>query len=339
MLIKRVLKVAPNVGAWFKRSIWLLFFLSIILLTAYSIQLFSNQIGITLGVFGKVYQFLVSYILGWYVIDGMVPRKWKRWWPSFKGGQIKLNVRFTRKVISLLLILIGLTGASLHVAEVNIPEICSDAICISKDGQNFLLAYTGIFIAAFGWMYTNFQRELSDRNANTLAIIRDQVYGGYIDSVYRQLLAFNNFIETRNNSISDGILSSDSFEMKLTDIPENIRPSGDNNITLKYTVTQILNTLDLIALGVREGQFYTHIVESVLRYRFHGLNFIFSNYIRVRTSATYNESLNRYVSTNRIWENFLWICTVLPVYNSDKMDTHDINRACYHQTSIYQVDI
>jgi len=305
------------------RAKWFLSF-SFLVLLASSILFIGTQLGTAPNHWGWLNLFIFLSIIAWYLLDVMVARRSIYRFLGDAEDPIKPEIRLFRKVVLLASALLGASAASLAILYNGPPPPNAPPIYIPKGAQNSLLVLTGIFLAAFGWMYTGFQKEKADRVTNTLQVIRDQMYGDHVSTVYRQMTALMRHARKADDVPNEGILPMHAFAIKLVDIPEENRPEGPRARTLEYLTVQFMNALDHIAFGVRQGQFDLRTVEMVLRPRFIRHAFVFANYIEDSTNAKTDTRTGRLRAQTRTWEHLLWLVTKLPVLKSDDVDESKI---------------
>ncbi len=127
---------------------------------------------------------LLNSLLAWFLLDLSVSRRQIYEFFGLVEDVIKPEVRFARKVALLTCVLAGVAATVIAVVKRDHSPADAPAIFIPEPAYNSIVLLTGIFIAAFGWMYTGFQAEKAYRVTQTLQTIRDQLYGDYLATIY-----------------------------------------------------------------------------------------------------------------------------------------------------------
>jgi hypothetical protein len=248
---------------------------------------------------------ILSGIVGWYAYDAAQGER------LVSGPPIRPSRRFLRKVALLASVAAGLAAAGLAFYQA--PQTADDsqtAALIPRDAIAPLFAFIGAVLAAFGWLYTTFEKEKADRAAHTLQAIRDQLYGEPVSSAYALMSGM--VVKLRTDH---GLVRKDTFPLALmeTKVDEfsNLRDIGKHKgRTLRDLVIDTFNAMNQLALGVRAGQFDLRTIESVLRPRFVRNAYIFAPFIREEVvDPASAESPPR--ATDRAWEHFLWLVQCL----------------------------
>ena len=187
------------------------------------------------------------------------------------------------------------------------------------ESRNLALVLAGIFIATFGWMYTDFRKQVSDRITNTLSGVHQQIYGQTFVALTQQLIALIKFARDSGLRDRNGIIQAEAFDLRLASVSERCKSEGVDNVTFGNLVNRLLNSLDQIAYGVRAGYYDFHTVEMVFRQRFIRRIYEFSELIRLSTDASYDDRSAQYRANNRTWEHCLWMVDQLPILDSDNI--------------------
>ncbi len=238
---------------------------------------------------------LIFLLLTWYFLDVTTSRQQIYRLFNDTEDTIKLEVRFFRRA----LLVFACILAAVHKFT---PQLNADY---------FLPILIGV-IAAFGWMYTNFRNEVADRANNTLNIISVQ-YGAEENALRNQFRLFSNHEQYRT------VYPKSMFDVKLSEVSDDQTPIAHSNTTFTQIANRLLNELNRVALGVREGRYDSVMIESLLRPRYIRYAYILSEFIREETEATIDRKTGQYCAQNRTWEHFLWLISRLPDYESDKL--------------------
>lgn len=239
--------------------------------------------------------FLLCFLITWYFVDITTPRQ--KIYRLFNDTEdvVKLEVRFFRRT------LLVVTSVLAIVHQVK-P---------SMDSDYFFPILIGI-IATFGWMYTNFRNEISNRANNTLNIISTQ-YGEEESAIRDQILLFANHADLKT------VFPESIFDMKLSEISDKPLLDSRSSRTFTQIANRLLNELNRVALGVRQGRYDAAMIEKLLRPRYVRHAYLLSKFICKHTEAVKDKKSGQYYATKRTWEHFLWLVTRLPVYSSDKL--------------------
>lgn len=252
------------------------------------------------------------------MLDVLVSRQTIYSWFKDTEQPIKLEIRFFRRVLLLFVILFGVV-TFWNEANFNDGQTSSDALSIAVGGtRNLSLVLIGIFVATFGWMYTNFHKEVSDRISNTLLVLHQQIYGQNFVTLTQQLATLVKLARV-THSHPNGILKFESFSLSHAELLSESLSEGVKEKTLGSLVNRLLNALEQIAYGVRAGHYDFHTIEMVFRQRFVSRTIEFAEFIRNETEATFDEQFGQYRANNRTWEHCLWLVDQLPIIESDKI--------------------
>lgn len=251
-------------------------------------------------------RFVLFLLLTWYYVDLTTTRQKIYRLLNDTEDVIKLEVRFFR------LVLLVVTAILAIVHEFK----------LSFQSDYFLPVLIGI-IATFGWMYTNFRNEISNRANNTLDIISLQ-YGAEENALRVQFRLFTDTTE------SGSVVSKDKFSMNISDFSDKQIPETLSTTTFSQLASRMLNELNRVALGVRQGRYDLDMIEKLLRPRYVRYAYILSEFIREKTHAIKDEKSGQHFATTRTWEHFLWLLTRLPVYKSDNVPKNVRNEYFVH---------
>ncbi len=261
---------------------------------------------------------LTEAILAWYMLDAFVSRQTLFSWFNDTEQPIKLEIRFFRKILLLVVILLGVVTFG-NEANIRDGHTTSEGLSrIFGGSRNVVLVLAGIFIATFGWMYTNFQKEKSDRISNTLSGVHQQIYGQNFVALIQQLVVLVRHARASGFD-RNGILVAKSFDLNLAELSSENQSESSENVTLGSLVNRLLNALDQIAYGVRVGYYDFHTVEMVFRQRYIRRTYEFLEFIKKGTEATFDERSGQYRANNRTWEHCLWLVDQLPIIESDQI--------------------
>lgn len=287
-----------------------------LLSTALGCAAMSHLVGFHITVIGWLNVVAIGGLVGWYVIDGLFARR--DIFALFRREEPILNfaLRFWRMVA----LVGGLLGAAVAASLASPLQSVGGAGGEQADFRTIVILVS-VFIAAFGWMYTTFIKEKSDRAANTLQAIHNQFHGDRVVQIYDAMSEMITHARDRFDVQRLEPLPTAAMSVKLRDVPEDMRPEGPLGWTLELATDQFLNALDQVALGVRVGQFDHRTIDLVLRQRFIRHAYIFCDYIKDVTAAEYDDQRQQWRSTVRTWEHFLWLVDRLPVLPTDKIDS------------------
>ncbi|MBJ8434183.1 DUF4760 domain-containing protein [Acinetobacter pittii] len=123
-------------------------------------------------------------------------------------------------------------------------------ICLFVSGKssNFLIAVTTVGLATSGWLFTNY---ISSRNS-----IRQHTV-----TVLTQLRMSTEFMKNANNL--QGYLESRTLITK--ELLDNLNDQKKNEIFLKDSVRYILNYLEFVSAGIRNGDLDELLIKSAQR--------------------------------------------------------------------------
>lgn len=240
-------------------------------------------------------------LISWYVLDTFVARRSIYHYLGFMEAPLSPLLRFWRRVL-LLIAGIATVSALLYV------KLGAGAAAKGPNLQD-LAFWLGPSLAAFGWMYTAFEKEKSDRAAKTLSAIQEQFYNPHIRETIAQLRAFRIYCRDTYSDSLKSIIPLERMSLRLCDIPEAQRPAGHPARKFSDAMDEFLNALDLLAFGVRQGDLDFRAVEMILRQRVVKTAYTFSDYIWQETGARpiggRKLEKSRYRSTTRTWEHYL----------------------------------
>lgn len=260
-------------------------------------------------------------------------------------GPPKPTIRFWRKIALLASIYLGLASAGYCLFQAARPLASTENI--SSNEVAALLALTGAFVAAFGWLYTTFEKEKADRASLTLQAIRDQFYGEPTATLHMLLAVkvaelrkdrsagltldqLQTRIEkkvTKNvvKSVGAGDATEDSIERS-----DGLDPGKHAGRTLEELSTELLNSLNQMSLGVRLGQFDIRTIHLSMRPRLLRLAHTFSMLIYVSTRsptkitpeerAMLHPPVESPKAQTLTWEHFLWLVSLMNPQDSDQVN-------------------
>lgn len=265
---------------------------------------------------GAVNLVFAALVISWYVLDALVSRRAIYQFFGILEPPINPLLRFWRRVF--------LLGSGIGTAGVLVAQ--DTATTTSTIGQTQILTLLiGPALAAFGWMYTTFEKEKSDRAAKTLTAIQEQIYGTHMRELMAELTAFRRHCRDMGNYKLTDPLPLETMELTLGDIPKAKRPAGNDDRSLGQAIDQFLNAVDLLAFGVRQGELDFRAVEMVLRQRIVKTAYFFTDYIASETDAELIDGRSqRYRARRKTWEHYLWLVANLPIAPDDGIIEDDI---------------
>lgn len=276
---------------------------------------------------------LISVILFWYLVDTSFHRREIYEFFGLYEGRLRLWLRMLRMLTLIFLILIAIAAVVNTKLDMLLTDNSVDAVNIQLNRTRSLVLLSGVALGALGWMYTNHQKQKSDRSTSTLHAIRDQMYDISVSNDYLKLVRLCSEIRESHNLEKIAPFDANLFNIKLSRYSDD---DVNHNVTLEALVDRLLNTLNQLALGVRQGQFDYITVELVLRPRFIRHAYQFSEYILKETAAIeyipknwlekiwYRNAKGRMISTKRTWEHFMWLAWKLPVLSTDQVEASQI---------------
>lgn len=120
---------------------------------------------------------VLEAVAAWYLLDIFVSRRAIYSWCQGTEPAIVIEIRFIRRIIALIVTLLLVvtfgTDARFNDGQAETEESSE----LYGESRNLALVLAGIFIATFGWMYTDFRKQVSDRITNTLSGVHQQIYG------------------------------------------------------------------------------------------------------------------------------------------------------------------
>ena len=262
---------------------------------------------------------VLEAVVAWYLLDIFVSRRAIYSWCKGREPAIVIEIRFTRRIIALIvtLLLVATIGTDTRFnhGQAETQELSR----LYGESRNLALVLAGIFIATFGWMYTDFRKQVSDRITNTLSGAHQQIYGQTFVVLTQQLIALVKHARDSELDGGNGILKVAAFDLRLASAFEGFEIEGVENVTLGNLVNRLLNALDQIAYGVRAGYYDFHTVEMVFRQRYIVRTYEFMEYIKKGTDAVYDDDSEQFRAKNRTWEHCLWMVDQLPILDSDNI--------------------
>ena len=258
----------PKEWSWFFKVCTMLCVVAMVTLLFYYL---SQQFEVFSGIWFFTIVTIIEAILAWYMIDVFVSRQTIYSWFKDTEQPIKLEIRFFRRILLLVVILLGVVtfGNEAYISE---GHTTSEGLSrIFGGSRNLALVLAGIFIATFGWMYTNFQKEVSDRITNTLSVVHQQIYGQNFVALTRQLSVLVKLARVAHSN-QNGILKVEAFNLSHAELLNASLPEGNDNVTLSSLVNRLLNALEQIAYGVRAGYYDFHTIEMVFSSAFYNAN-------------------------------------------------------------------
>lgn len=258
----------------------------------------------------------ISALIAWYFVDIVFPRRHIYWMFGFEEAVLRQLLRLWRRLILLALVLVALAWAGVVIEQRAIAEAASSA---APTFGAVIWAF-GVFFAALGWLYSNFEREKAARAAHTLDAVRDQLYSKDAQARIRNVEALALAVRKR-----DGITAQDqypvtSMTIRLCDLPESERPDGPLSLTLGDALLPVLQSFDQIGYGIRQGQFDITTFTMLWRQRFVRYAFIFGPHLIDDTDAKPKTNGTGLIAHNKNWEHFLWLVAKMPLYESDNVD-------------------
>lgn len=302
-----------NVRAWPNGLRFFCVWLPGLALTLISLWV-ADFLELNLNTYGWANASVVYVIITWYSVDALFPRRSVYYNFVFKDteGPLRSEIRLWRKLAILTcgVLAIACAGIVLH------PRESTDQL-LPPEALRSLFVLSAAYLAALGWLYTTFEKEKSDRASNTLMAIRDQLYGGHIESIYEKLRLGSHVARSQYGLSVRDVLPMCAMECTLPLQGNNNQRSEPEKL---YQVLDLfLNALNQLALGVRLGQFDLRTIELVLRPRFVRLTYVFSEYIIKHTEASYDENIKRWRSTVLTWEHLLWLTDQMPILATDNV--------------------
>lgn len=265
---------------------------------------------------------VASLICSWYVLDGNLHRRSFYELFGVIEPPLKPSIRFWRKVVLLTCALAAVGAAGIALQQD--ANIQSASPLIPPAALNQISILTAALIAGVGWMFTGFEKEKSDRAANTLTAIRDQLYGAQVSDTIRAIRLIIEKYRKKHGIPPKEPLPMAAMETQLLSVEKGLRPpSLPPEITLGSLVDQFFNALNQLAFGVRQGQFDKSTVEMVLRPRFVRHVYVFKEYIKSETDAA-SVGKGYFRSQKRTWEHLLWIVYHFPLLESDKIEPNTL---------------
>jgi hypothetical protein len=261
----------------------------------------------------------------WYSLDTYFPRRTLYAFMGRLEGTLKHGLRFWRRVATLALAISGL-GFSL----VELTRAAPGTQTASSSTTEQIAALAVAFLASFGWMYTRFEQEKSDRAKATLEAIRDQMYGQRIAESYRALQLFSHYCVQKLSTPANRPFNDEELAIRLEQLATDIKPSLLDSITHREAADQFINALNQLALGVRLGQLDFDTIALVLRPRFIRVAFRYHDLICQSTDAVLEPRLGRMRARKRTWEHFLWLTTKMDVLKADGISFAHICLPPYH---------
>ncbi len=131
-------------------------------------------------------------LLGWYAFDELFTRRERALWRKSVESPIGTGLRFWRKIVFLALTIVTLGAALIALTEHSARErdlLAAGQFVVPEKSLSYIATLASVFIAAFGWMYTTFERDRADRSAATVKAVNDQLYSDHPSTVYQEVLA------------------------------------------------------------------------------------------------------------------------------------------------------
>lgn len=250
----------------------------------------------------------------WYSLDTFFARRTLYAWFGTLEGTLKHGLRFWRRIATLTLAVAGM-GYWLVV----IGSADSGTGSNASETPQQLAALAVALLASFGWMYTRYEQEKSDRAKATLEAIRDQMYGQRIADTYRSLQLLSAYCVKTLATPPVRPFNAAELALRLETVAADVKPSTLASVTHGEAADQFINALNQLAFGVRNGQFDLDTIALVLRPRFIRIAFRYHNLIVESTDATLDPRLGRMRAQKRTWEHFLWLTTKMDVLKADKV--------------------
>lgn len=292
---------------------------SVLALVTFLVYFLSNQFATNFRIWDFSNVVVFEAILAWYLMDIFVSRRTIYSWLRDTEQPIKLEIRFFRRVLLLIVTLLCVVTFANQAGNID-RQTSSEALSGFLGGsRNFAIVLAGIFIATFGWMYTNFQKEVSDRITNTLTVVHQQLYGQSFVVLTQQLIELVKHARDSGLRDRNGILKVEAFDLTLASCHQGTELEQADKVSMQYLVTRLLNALEQIAYGVRAGYYDFHTLEMVFRQRFIRRIYLFSAFIRSSTDASYDDRSGQYRANNRTWEHCLWMIDQLPILDNDNI--------------------
>ncbi|MEM6413174.1 MAG: hypothetical protein AAF720_00770 [Pseudomonadota bacterium] len=265
------------------------------------------KLDLVLVIEGWIALFSGILLLVWYLVDGLTRRRDIYAFFGELEDPIKPTIRLWRRVVSLALILGATTVAVLET------PLLTDASDLSRRGTTVAFLF-GAFIAAFGWIYTTFEKEKIDRINHTLDALREHMYGNFTSQNFKLIRLFFKHYKNKEQLQTGQVIDPNLLQIKICDLDDSNDIQEYGQVTYQICVDEFFNAMDQIAYGVRQGHFDFDTIQRILRPRFVASAYIFADYIRKETNAEFDNDVQRWVAKKRTWEHFLWLVAKLPVY-------------------------
>lgn len=287
-------------------------------------HLLASGLGLSLSLAGVLNLLLVAALVAWYAVDTAVPRTGELY-ELFGVAEPVLRpaLRLARR-----LVLLSATGAALVAAVVELSEEGATRTAgLPGAAVSPLAILMGALLAAIGWMYTTYEHERNHRAASTLDAIREQMYG---DRITRIRAALERTVQSIRGELGLGLdepipLQRMETPVDLKVVTDHVTPDGCN---LADLADDLLDALDQVAYGVRDGQLDYRTIEMVLRGRYVRYAFTFAPYIALQTGAACPwPGPSRPRARTRTWEHFLWLTGRLPEFDNDHVRIAEMVRA------------
>lgn len=276
----------------------------------YTLWLRSNQSGgePAFSGFAWSYLLLATFLTSWFTADVFFARRTIYACFGRLEGTLKHGLRFWRRVGFLSLMVAGLGITLLE----QLGSRDSNG-ALSPQVASAMAVLVGVYFASFGWMYTRYEQEKSDRAAATLDAIRDQLYNPEIAQIYRLLLSFSTYCVNNLKTPADRPFNESELALTAASISghqsDGKKDAADPAGLMNHRTAAIffLNSLDQLAFGVRKGQFDLGTIQMVLRERFIRFAFRYHQVIGKDTNPKPLKKIHRERSQTRSYEHFLWL--------------------------------
>jgi hypothetical protein len=261
----------------------------------------------------------VFVLVFWYSLDTYFPRRSLYAFFGRLEGTLKHGLRFWRRVATLATAIGGLGLALVQYTETSASEPG-----LSPTTAQSIVALAVAFLASFGWMYTRFEQEKSDRAKATLEAIRDQMYGQRIADSYRAITLMSGYCVNKLGTPRDRPFNDKELAVRLEWVAKDVSSGSLASMSHADAADQFINSLNQMAFGVRNGQLDLDTIALVLRPRMIRVAFRYHLLICQSTKAELDERLGRMRAKKRTWEHFLWLTTKMDVLKSDGISFESI---------------